>query len=397
MPVSLAVPPPASKLARYRILSPSCGMRVSPIQLGAMTFGTKDQFLGEMSEERSYEILDAYYDMGGNYIDTASSYQVEESEEIIGKWMQKRGNREDVVIATKYTSNYKRFKEDQHPIRVNRAGNSLKSMVGCLNASLAKLQTDYVDVFYMHWWDWTTPIPEIMHGLDTLIKQGKVLYLGVSDTPAWVVAKANQYARDHGLSQFVIYQGRWSAAARDLEKDILPMAMSEGMAIAPWGAIGQGKFKRAADRFSKSGGRGDAQPSENDLKVSAALEGVADELGERSIAAVAVAFLMAKYPWVYPVIGTRKVENFKDVMRALDIALTPAQVRKIDAALPFDFGQPQSEFGLDPHTWGYQLHPSVAGAGLVDYVPQRPVIDMTKGRESDEAAVKANPHLPVCW
>jgi aryl-alcohol dehydrogenase-like predicted oxidoreductase len=123
----------------------------------------------------------------------------------------------------------------------------------------------------VHWWDWTTPIPEVMQGLNTLIKQGKVLYLGVSDTPAWVISRANQYARDHGLAPFVLYQGRWSVADRDLERELLPMCISEGMGIAPWGAIGQGKFQRKKDQGKSTDGRSKGELTTEEKAVSASV------------------------------------------------------------------------------------------------------------------------------
>src|SRR6202011_451214 len=109
--------------------------------------------------------------------------------------------------------------------------------------SLRKLRTDYLDILYVHWWDYTTSIEEVMHSLDIVVKSGKVFYLGISDTPAWIVSKANQYARDHALTPFVIYQGLWNVMVRDFERDIIPMCIDEGLAIVPWGAAGQGRFK----------------------------------------------------------------------------------------------------------------------------------------------------------
>lgn len=155
-----------------------------------------------------------------------------------------------------------------------------------------------------------------------------MLYLGVSDTPAWVVSKANQYARDHGLAQFVcpsmlssvctrastdqclqvLYQGRWSVKDRDIERELLPMCISEGMGIAPWGAIGQGSFQRKADQGKSKDGRSAKELDEDEKKVSAALEKVADEIGIESVTAVALAWCMSKYPYVYPIIGGRKIE-----------------------------------------------------------------------------------------
>jgi aryl-alcohol dehydrogenase-like predicted oxidoreductase len=158
---------------------------------------------------------------GGNFIDTSNNYQGEESEEWIGEWITARKNREQIVVATKYTTAYPNPTGPNPPKwMVNYQGQHAKSLKVSVEASLKKLQTDYIDLLYIHWWDFTTSIPEIMQSLNHLVAQGKVLYLGISDTPAWVVAKANQYARDHNLRQFSVYQGKWSAADRDFERGI---------------------------------------------------------------------------------------------------------------------------------------------------------------------------------
>ncbi|WOO84115.1 Aryl-alcohol dehydrogenase [NADP(+)] [Vanrija pseudolonga] len=384
----MATIPPPTKLGRYRVLSPRAGLRVSPIQLGAMSLGSHSDQLGKVSKEQAFALLDAYYAAGGNYIDTANSYQGGESEAIIGEWVTARGNRDDLVIATKFTSNYKNGNKD-HPIQVNRAGNSLKSIVLSLENSLKRLQTSYVDVLYLHWWDWTTPIEEVVQGLNNLVKAGKVLYLGISDTPAWVVAKANQYARDHGLAQFVIYQGKWSVLSRDLERDLLPLAIHDGLAIAAWGAVGQGRFQRKADRGASKDGRSALPLTDKEVAASDALEAVADELGVASVTAVALAYIFAKYPYVYPIVGGRKVEQLHENIGALDIKLSQKQVRFLDGALPFDYGEPTASFGLDPHFLGFQQHFAVESAGIVDYVPLRQPVDVGHLRESDKEAKKA--------
>ncbi|TXT12807.1 hypothetical protein VHUM_01208 [Vanrija humicola] len=350
-----------------------------------MSLGSHSDQLGKVSKEQAFALLDAYYDAGGNYIDTANSYQGGESEAIIGEWLTARGNRDDLVIATKFTSNYKNG-DAAHPIQVNRAGNSLKSIVLSLENSLRRLKTTYVDVLYLHWWDWTTPIEEVVQGLNNLVKAGKVLYLGISDTPAWVVAKANQYARDHGLAQFVIYQGKWSVLSRDLERDLLPLAIHDGLAIAAWGTVGQGRFQRRKDRGKSTDGRSALALSEKEVAASDALEAVADELGVQSVTAVALAYIFAKYPYVYPIVGGRKVEQLHENITALDIKLSQKQVRFLDAALPFDYGEPTASFGLDPHFLGFQQHFAVESAGIVDYVPLRQPADPSHLRTSDKEA-----------
>jgi len=235
MSLTQSAPPPKSLLGYHRLLSPPAGIRVSPLCLGAMNFGDAwEGMLGKCNKKQSFAMLDYFFENGGNFIDTANNYQGEESETWLGEWMTERGVRDEIVLATKFTAYY-HGAENAAKIthRTNYQGNHSKSLKLSLEASLKKLQTDYVDVLYIHWWDFTTSIPEIMGMLHNVVTSGKVLYLGFSDTPAWIVSKANQYARDHGLTQFVVYQGLWNASVRDFERDILPMCEAEGMAIAP--------------------------------------------------------------------------------------------------------------------------------------------------------------------
>lgn len=156
--------------------------------------------------------------------------------------MKERNNRDEMVIATKFTSNYVGHKKGKGLGSVNSSGNHKRSLHVSLRDSLKKLDTEWIDILYVHWWDWTTSIEELMDSLDAVVKQGKVLYLGISDTPAYIVSAANTYARATGKTQFSIYQGRWNIMLRDLEREIIPMARHFGMAIAPWDSIGGGKW-----------------------------------------------------------------------------------------------------------------------------------------------------------
>lgn len=192
-------------------------------------------------------MLDFFYENGGNFIDTANNYQAEESETWIGEWMKSKGNRDEMVIATKFTTGYRTGSHATEQIQSNFQGNHSKSLRVSLNASLRKLQTEYIDLLYVHWWDFTTSVEELMNSLHAMVQSGKVLYLGISDTPAWLVVKCNDYARFHGLTQFSVYQGHWSCAFRDFERDILPMVEAEGMGLAPWGALGRGQLKTSEE------------------------------------------------------------------------------------------------------------------------------------------------------
>lgn len=179
-----------------------------------------------------------------------------------------------------------------------------------------------------------------MQSLHHLIIAGKVIYLGISDTPAWVVSKANEYARQKGLTQFSVYQGRWSAAARDFERDIIPMCEAEGMALAPWGALGSGRFKTPEEyEKTKGEGRKSATPDESSKAISVVLDKLAKEKGTL-ITSIASAYVMHKAPYVFPIVGGRKVEHLKGNIEALRIELTDEEIDEIEAALPFDVGFP---------------------------------------------------------
>ncbi|KAH9985162.1 Aldo/keto reductase [Russula vinacea] len=303
-----------------------------PHPAGRMSIGDKwHEFgMGSMDKESSFKLLDAYFDLGGNFIDTANNYQDESSEEFIGEWAEKRGIRDQL-----YSTNYKRGK-DQITHKVNYAGNHAKSLHLSVEASLKKLRTSYIDILYVHWWDWTTSVEEIMSALHNLVVQGKVLYLGISDTPAWVVPKANQYAKDHGKTPFSIYQGKWSVLDRSFERDIIPMAHAEEARRRETGEKGRTTIAPNWER------------TEEERKVCLILEGVAKEVGVESVTSVAIAYLLHKTPYVFPIVGGRKVEHLKQNIQALDITLSPEQIRRIDEAKPFDVGFPYTLIGDNP-------------------------------------------------
>jgi aryl-alcohol dehydrogenase-like predicted oxidoreductase len=308
-----------------------------------MNFGTsqKDRY-GECDKQTSFEILDYYYENGGNFIDTASAYREEKSETWLGEWMVSRKNRDQIILATKYTTPYKTYVGGM--IQANYGGNGTKSMHLALEDSLKKLQTTYIDLFYVHWWDYTVSIPELMHSLNDLVASRKVLYLGISDTPAWVVVKANQYARDHGLRQFAVYQGMWNAAMRDFERDIIPMCRDEGMGLCPYGVLNQGRFQTEStfvEREKHNPGRNFVPLSERDKQVSKVLEKIAGEKGVELLQ-VALAYVFHKTPYVFPIIGGRKVSHLEGNIKALGLTLTNDDMTKIESAYEFDPGFPHT-------------------------------------------------------
>ncbi|OAA48364.1 norsolorinic acid reductase [Metarhizium rileyi] len=338
---------PKSPLSRYRLLSPTASVRVSPLCLGSMNFGDAwADWMGECNQENTEQILDFYFEQAEiANVTVIGSYQFEQSEKWIGEWMKKRGNRDQMVISTKYTTNFKAGPNHPH-IMANCVGNGTKSLHVSVNASLEKLQTDYIDLLYVHWWDYSASIPEVMQSLNQLAATGKVLYLGISDAPAWIVSKANEYARNHGLRQFSVYQGRWSASCRDMERDVIPMCKAEGMAITPWGSLGGGNFKTEHARRSKAGRKSEA--SNNDIRTSQALEAIANRK-DTAITSIALAYVMHKTPYVFPVIGGRKVEHLKGNIEALTIELAHEEMQEIEDAVPFDLGFPHN------FLWGRQV------------------------------------------
>lgn len=222
----------------------------------------------------------------------------------------------------------------------------------------------------MHWWDFSASIPELMQSLNHLVASGKVLFLGISDTPAWVVSKANEYARCHGLRQFSVYQGRWSAATRDFEREIIPMCRAEGMALAPWGSLGGGKFKTEAERQSANKEGRALQASEADILVSRALEGVARRKNTL-VTSVALAYVTSKAPYVFPIVGGRTVKHLKGNIEALKIKLSDEDIRDIEGAIPFDIGFPTN------FLYGSNVIPETPGdlwalsmGGTLDHVPE---------------------------
>ncbi|RSH88725.1 hypothetical protein EHS25_002952 [Saitozyma podzolica] len=360
-----SVPEPPTELARYRLLSPSAGVRVSPICLGAMSLG--DQWsgfmAGKLDQKESEEYLDYYYKAGGNFIDCANNYQDEQSEMIVGEWMEKRGIRNDIVLATKYTSHRLNRAYSTYPgIGVNYAGNHKKSLRTSLDASLKKLRTDYIDILYVHWWDHSTSIPELMQSLADVVREGKVLYLGVSDTPAWVVSQANEYARRLGLPQFVVYQGAYNLGLRDMERDIIPMCRNNGMSI--------GQIQDPEELKAKGTRGGGAPPTEEQIQLCKVLQEVAEEIGGGiKLANVGMAWARQMMTDCFPILGGTSLEHLKSNIEALKITLTPEQMSRLNEAAPFDHGFPTQRFGLDPRLLPGQTPqtPLLKNAGFVKY------------------------------
>ncbi len=315
---------------RYRMLGTS-GLRVSELFLGAMTFA--EGFPHGPGVEEARRIVDAYADAGGNVVDTAVNYRDGASEEIVGEVLA--GRRDRFVVATKY--GVSRDRGDP-----NAAGGHRKNLRLSLETSLRRLRTDYIDLYYLHLWDRRTPIEETMRALDDAVRAGKVLHIGISDTPAWVAAQANTLAQCHGWAPFVALQARYNLLSRDAERDLLPAAEALGMSLAAWSPLGGGVL---SGKFTRPGGADDVtrlpagSVSDRDHQVAQVVADMADELAATP-SQVALAWTRTRSPAVHPILGVRRLDQLLDNLGALDVTLTADAVTRLDAAAGFDIGFP---------------------------------------------------------
>ena len=311
---------------RYRLLGRS-GLRVSELALGTMTFGT-DWGWGA-DDEACRRIVRRFAEAGGNFLDTASNYTNGSSERIVGELT--RADRERWVIATKYTLTL----DADDP---NAGGNQRKSLVRALEQSLRRLQTDYVDVLWLHMRDALTPIEEVVRALDDQVRLGKVLYVGISDSPAWVAARANAIAELRGWTPFVAVQLPYSLAARDPEREVLPMAAELGLTVVPWGVLEAGIL---TGRSPSTLRWGDAVSARAAAALTAARE--VAESADATPAQVAIAWLLRRRrPEIVPLVGVRSVEQLEDDVGALELALDEEQLAKLEAASAPELGFPRS-------------------------------------------------------
>ena len=304
------------------------GLRVSELALGTMTFG--EAWGWGASKEESRRIFEAYVDAGGNFVDTACNYTDGESEHFVGELVEPI--REQIVLATKYTLT-------SRPDDPNAGGNHRKNLVQTLEESLRRLRTDYVDLLWLHMWDGLTPVEEVVRALDDLVSQGKVLYVGVSDTPSWVVAQAVTLADLRGWSRFVGLQLPYSLADRDAERELLPMADALGLTVATWGVLEGGALtgKYLSDdgaprRYDRAGERVNALARE--------VLAVAEEIGATA-SQVAIAWVRAQ-PWpIVPILGARTEAHLRESLGVLEVELAPEHVGRLADATGFRLGFPR--------------------------------------------------------
>ena len=306
---------------RYRPFGAS-GLRVSELFLGAMTFGEQGG-VGAPPPECA-RMLDAYADAGGNVIDTAINYRGGASEEILGDLL--RGRRDRFVLATKYT--VARDRDDP-----NAAGNHRKNLRLSLETSLRRLRTDYVDIYWVHMWDQHTPAEETMRALDDEVRAGKILYVGISDTPAWVISRANTLADWRGWTAFSGVQAPYSLLRRDIERELLPMAEAMNMTVAAWSPLADGVLSGKFTRPTPPPGGTRIDPaslSEHQRAVATSVQEVASELGATP-AQVAIAWMLSKPAVTAPIIGVTKLHQMDDPLKAVESPLSAEEIAILEA------------------------------------------------------------------
>ncbi|HHS7807869.1 MULTISPECIES: aldo/keto reductase [Pseudomonas] len=321
-----------SALDHYRLLGRS-GIRVSPLALGTMTFGSDWGWGTDAAGAR--QIFDAYVEAGGNFIDTAVNYTNGASERILGQLM--KGRRERLVISTKYTM-------ARNPGDPNSGGNQRLNLMRSVETSLRQLDTDRIDLLYLHAWDFTTGAEEVMRGLDDLVRSGKVVYLGICNTPAWKVAQMQTLAELRGWSPLVALQIEYSLVERTVEHELLPMAREMGLGVMPWSPLGGGVLtgKYGRDDLSNSNEAGIAANrkgvisssghlTERSLQIASVVVDIAGEIGAKP-SQVALAWTLQNPAVVAPIIGARTLAQAEDNLKALSIELDQSHIARLDQA-----------------------------------------------------------------
>nr|WP_314466776.1 aldo/keto reductase [uncultured Novosphingobium sp.] len=321
------------QLDDYRLLGRS-GLRVSPLALGTMTFRVGAGAWGS-SDEEARRMVDLYIDRGGNFIDTADFYgQMGQSEVLLGELLT--GRRDRLVVSTKYSLTTR-------PGDPNASGNHRKNMIRSVEDSLRRLGTDYIDLLYLHMWDFNTPVDEILRSFDDLVRQGKVLYIGLSDTPAWQASRMQAIAELRGWTPFCALQIPYSLIERTVERELIPMAREMGLGVSPWAPLGQGLLTGKYTRADLGGGDMDELGSRKainaatgkltarNLDIADRVVEIAGELG-CTPAQLALAWTLTHPAVASPVVGVRTPAQLEDNLGALALEIAPEQLARLDAA-----------------------------------------------------------------
>ena len=325
-----------SSLMKYKLLGRS-GLKVSELCLGTMGFGTANGWGADKTA--SFDIMEAFANAGGNFLDTANIYKLGTSEKIIGEFVSPR-DRDYFVIATKYSLK-------DNTTNPNASGNNRKNMMRSVEESLKRLQTDFIDVLYLHIWDDLTPIDEVLRGLDDLIRQGKVNYAAISDTPAWIVSKGNTMAELMGWSQLVALQIEYSLLQRTPERELTPMARHYGMTVTPWAPLAGG----ALTGKYLQGGQGRVKPESNrrdpnSERITREVMAVADRLGVTP-GNVALQWTRQQGFECIPIVGATRLEQLQENLRMVDLQLPEEELKRLEEASAIDLGFPGKFFRED--------------------------------------------------
>ena len=318
---------------KYKLLGRS-GLKVSELCLGTMGFGTEAGWGADKAT--SFGIMEAFANAGGNFLDTANIYKLGTSEKIIGEFVSPR-DRDFFVIATKYSLK-------DNTTNPNASGNNRKNMMRSVENSLQRLRTGFIDVLYLHIWDDLTFIDEILRGIDDLIRQGKVNYAAISDTPAWVVSKGNTLAELKGWSQFIALQVEYSLLQRTPERDLIPMAQHFGMTVTPWAPLAGGALTGKYLR----GGQGRVKPDstrrdENSTRITKEVIAIGEKLGVEP-SHVALQWTRQQGFDCIPIVGATRLDQLQDNLRSIDLTLPADALQKLDEASAIDLGFPGKFF-----------------------------------------------------
>ncbi|MCE2786771.1 MAG: aldo/keto reductase [Bacteroidota bacterium] len=328
---------------KYKLLGNS-GLKVSELCLGTMGFGKEWNWGAD--KETSFAVMESFTNAGGNFIDTANRYTDGTSEKYIGEFMQ--ANRDHFVVATKYSLH-------DNLTNVNASGNNRKNMMRSVELSLKRLNTDFIDLLYLHIWDNLTPIDEVMRGLDDLVRQGKVNYIGISDTPAWIISKGQTLAELMGWSKFIALQVEYSLLQRTPERDLIPMAKHFGMTVTPWAPLAGGALTGKYLRGDK--GRlpdNSKRLNERAVSITQTVIDIANQLGVAA-AHVALKWTMMQEFASIPIVGATKVTQMEENMKCLDVNLTKEHIEKLNDVSKIELGFPGdflNEEGVKMVTFG---------------------------------------------
>ncbi|MFN5883840.1 MAG: aldo/keto reductase, partial [Bacteroidota bacterium] len=304
-------------------------LKVSELCLGTMGFGKEWNWGAD--KETSFAVMESFTNAGGNFIDTANRYTDGTSEKYIGEFMQ--ANRDHFVVATKYSLH-------DNLTNVNASGNNRKNMMRSVELSLKRLNTDFIDLLYLHIWDNLTPIDEVMRGLDDLVRQGKVNYIGISDTPAWIISKGQTLAELMGWSKFIALQVEYSLLQRTPERDLIPMAKHFGMTVTPWAPLAGGALTGKYLRGDK--GRlpdNSKRLNERAVSITQTVIDIANQLGVAA-AHVALKWTMMQEFASIPIVGATKVTQMEENMKCLDVNLTKEHIEKLNDVSKLELGFP---------------------------------------------------------